>query len=228
MIDFLFEYPKNAAYGRLLSKSKIFDQSRPSRTIRDRFAQEIKQIIWEYKLAPETINLPQSVGVPEIQIFTIVLKDDELKKEILECIDKSIPFPIIFELHFEEKVKVIASYKRASESDSTKWVISDYFESDWIKADVIRRPLPMVRDLGELYSELLTSLMPHPRQPGERLQDYVKRMEEIQVKKRELEKCEVRLRREKQFNRKVEINAELRALKQQFLNMINPLMEPTN
>ena len=228
MTDFLFEYPKNAAYGRLLPKSKIFDQAHPSRSIRESFAKEIKQIIWEYKLAPETINLLQTVAVPEIQILTIVLKDDELRNEIIECIDKSIPFPIIFELRFEERVKVIASYKRPSESDSTKWVISDHFESDWIKADVPRRPLPIVRDLGVLYSELLTPLMPHPRQPGESLQDYVKRMEEIQVKKRELEKCEVRLRREKQFNRKVEINAELRALKQQFFNMINPLMESTN
>jgi hypothetical protein len=37
-------------------------------------------------------------------------------------------------------------------------------------------------------------------------------MERIQLKQRELERCEARLRKEKQFNRKVAINAELRDL----------------
>jgi len=35
----------------------------------------------------------------------------------------------------------------------------------------------------------------------------------IRAQERDIERCETRLRKEKQFNRKVEINAELRELK---------------
>ncbi len=35
----------------------------------------------------------------------------------------------------------------------------------------------------------------------------------IRAQERDIERCEARLRKEKQFNRKVEINAELRELK---------------
>ena len=71
----------------------------------------------------------------------------------------------------------------------------------------------MVLDLGTLYNHLLTSLMPYPPRPGEDLQKRVERMERIRLRQRELERCEARLRQEKQFNRKVKINAELRELK---------------
>jgi len=51
----------------------------------------------------------------------------------------------------------------------------------------------------------------------------VERMEQIRSRQRELDKCEVRLRKEKQFNRKVAINAELRALKQEIKTLTRPL-----
>jgi hypothetical protein len=41
------------------------------------------------------------------------------------------------------------------------------------------------------------------------------RMGKMFLKQRELEKCEIKLWQEKQFNRKVESNSELRNLKQE-------------
>ena len=74
-------------------------------------------------------------------------------------------------------------------------------------------PLPMVFDLEALYGHLLAPLMPYPARPGEGLQARVERMERIRIKQRELVRCEARMRKEKQFNRKVVINAELREIK---------------
>jgi hypothetical protein len=70
-------------------------------------------------------------------------------------------------------------------------------------------------DLGQLYDRLLEGLIPFSRRPGEIIKALVGRVERIRLKQRELERCESRLRKEKQFNRKVAINAELRDLKQE-------------
>ena len=86
-----------------------------------------------------------------------------------------------------------------------------------------RKHLPMVFDLQALYGNLLMPLMPHPARPAEDLQAQVERMERIRLKQRELERCEARLRKENQFNRKVAINAELRDLKQELDNLTRPL-----
>lgn len=219
----LFEYPRNAAFGRVLPKNKIYEHGSPSTAVKQLFVRQVEQIVWQYKLAPETINIKSTIFVPEIQIFSVTLKNGELKTEVLRCIDQAIPFPILFEFKYDGKVKPIAAFKRPSEAESTKWVISEYFDRDWVPANAPRKPLPVVLDLEALYGHLLMPLMPYPARPGESLQVRVERMERIRFKHRELERCKVRLRKEKQFNRKVAINAELRTLKQELENMICPL-----
>lgn len=221
----LFDYPKNAVFGRVLPKSKIYEHGRPSTAVKELFIRQVAQISWQYKLAPETINIKGTRTVPEIQIFSITLKDGEVKPDVLRCIDQAIPFPILFELRFDNKVCPIAAYKRPSDADAGKWVVSDYFSLDWMPEKTPRKALPMVFDLAILYRELLTPLLPHPALEDEGLQEHVERMELIRLKQRELERCDTRLRKERQFNRKVAINAEVRALKQELEKLTRPLPE---
>jgi hypothetical protein len=215
----LFEYPKSSAFGRIVPKSKIYEHVHPGKALKELFVGQVDQIIWQYKLAPETINLRQTPSVPEIEIFSIILKDGELKHDVLRSIDQAIPFPLLFELLYEGKCRVIAAYKRPSEADAAKWVVSDYFESAWLPVETPRSPLRVVLNLEALYEQLLAPLMPYPARQGERLQQRAERMSMIRLKQREVEKCEGRIQKEKQFNRKVEINAKLRILKQEIATL---------
>lgn len=210
----LFEYPKSAAFGRVLPKSKIYEHGSPGSAVKELFVRQVDQIVWQYKLAPETINVIGTRSVPEIQIFGIALKLGDLKTDVLRCIDEAIPFPILFELRYEGNVKSIAAYKKPGETDGAKWAISDYFETAWMRSDRVRSPLPMVQNLENLYLRLLDPLIPFPGLPGETISERVGRMELIRTAQREISKCERRLHAEKQFNRKVEINGELRSLKE--------------
>jgi len=173
----------------------------------------VEQIVWQYKLAPETLHLPARPGVPEIQIFSIQLKMPELHADVLRCIDGAIPFPIVFELTFDGKTQVVAAYKRPNEADASRWVLSDYFASDWLPMGSERTAMPVALHLGGLYEQLLHRLIPLSARPQETLAELVARVERAQAKQRELDKTTARLAKEKQFNRKVEINAELRKLK---------------
>lgn len=223
MTAVLFDYPKSAAFGRVLPKNKIYEHASPSTAVKNLFVRQVEQITWQFKLAPETVNLKGTPAVPEIQIFSITIKTGELKNDVLQCIDRAIPFPILFELRYEGKIRAVAAFKRPSDADKSKWVVSDYFESAWLPGEVPRTALPVVFDLEALYSRLLAPLMPFPARPGEGLQACVERMEQIRSRQRELDKCEARLRKEKQFNRKVAINAELRALKQEIKTLTRHL-----
>ena len=74
----LIAYPKQAAFGRVLPKNKIYEHSGANTRLKDLFVKQVEQIVWQYKLAPETLHLPARPGVPEIQIFSIQLKAPEL------------------------------------------------------------------------------------------------------------------------------------------------------
>ncbi|WKZ93945.1 DUF4391 domain-containing protein [Chimaeribacter arupi] len=206
-------YPKQAVFGRTLPKNKIYEHSGANTRLKDLFVEQVEQIVWQYKLAPETINLPAKPGVPELQIFSIQLKTSELNLDVLRCIDGAVQFPIIFELSFDGRTKVIAAYKRPNESDARCWVLSGYFASAWLPSDCERAAMPLALDLGGLYEQMLHRLIPTPARLQESLADLVTRVELVAAKQREVEKAASRLAKEKQFNRKVEINAHLRQLK---------------
>lgn len=206
-------YPAQAAYGRTLPKSKVYEHSGANTRLKDMFVKQVEQIVWAFKLAPETIHLPVRPGVPEIQVFSLQLKTPELHRDVLRCIDGAIPFPIVFELAFEGRTRVIAAYKRQNEADANRWVISDYFATDWLPAGSQRTTMPVALHLGGLYEQLLHRLIPLSVRPQETLTELVARVEKVQAKQREVDKTAARLAKEKQFNRKVEINAELRKLR---------------
>jgi hypothetical protein len=214
MIAF-FDYPNSAAFGRVVPKSKIYEHAGANTALKDLFVREVDQIVWRFKLAPETTNLGATNAVAEIQIFGVSLKTGKLDEAVLRAIDKAIPFPSIFELTWRGKRMATAAFKRPSESDSAKWVISEYFATRWVPEDAPREPFPVALDLGALYERMLTAMMPAVGQGGEDIQARVERVEAIRAKAREVEKIKMRLKHEKQFNRRVAINAELRTAKQE-------------
>jgi hypothetical protein len=209
----LFDYPKSAAFGRVLPKNKIYEHAGASAGLKQLFVNQVDQIVWRFKLAPETINLAATSAVTEIQIFEISLRTGSLDEDILRAIDRSIPFPIIFELTWTGKRRATAAFKRPSEADTSKWVISEYFSTDWTSENAPRDPLPVALDLAGLYDNLLTAMMPAEVRRDGAIQERVARLEAVRAQAREIERIKLRLNREKQFNKRIAINAELRDAK---------------
>lgn len=211
----LFDYPKSAAFGRVLPKNKIYEHADANTALKELFVSDVDQIVWKYKLAPETINLSATKSVTEIQVFAISLKVAALHTDVLRAIDRAIPFPLIYELTHAGRSQTVAAFKRQSEADGAKWVVSDYFRGGWVPSDTQRTPLPVALDLASLYDKILTALMPVQPLVQEDIQARVARVEAIKAKEREVERIKGQLAREKQFNRRVSINAVLRQAKQE-------------
>ena len=209
-------YPAQAAFGRTLPKSKLYTHSHAGTRLKNLFVQQVDQIVWQFKLAPETINLPARPAVPEIQVFGIQLKTADLSLDVLRAIDQAVQFPIIFELAHAGQTQVVACYKsaggRPNESDASRWVLSDYFATGWLPDNAERSALPVALHLGSLYEQLLRALLPMPARPHETLAEQVARLDAMAAKQREADKTAARLEQARQFNRKVAINADLRRL----------------
>lgn len=209
-----FDYPRAAAFGRVVPKTRIYERTGASAALKDLFVTQVDQIVWKFKLAPETINLAATRAVSEIQVFSINLRTNKLDNEVLRAIDRAIPFPLLFELTWSGKQRAVAAFKRPSEVDAAKWVVSEYFATDWEPGDMPRQPLPVALNLGGLYDAILMTMIPVSKAADEDIQTRVARMEAIRAKKREVDRIKGRLAREKQFNKRVAINAELRVARQ--------------
>ena len=209
----LFALPSQAAVGRPVAKSKIYAHAKPTAALRALFVEQVESITWAYKLSPETINLPAKPAVPEIEVFEVALKLPDASHSVLRCIDKAMPRPILFNLRFEGHTQPIAAYKRPSAAASDQWVLGDYHAAPWQKDGEARPALPVALDLQSLYEQLLRQHLAVPARAGESLRDQLDRLAALAAKQTAAAKLEARLSAERQFNRKVEINAQLRTIR---------------
>lgn len=213
-----YRFPEKALVNRNIPKTKFYEHASISRAVKDAFVSQIQQITWAYKLSPETTNLAAVKGLFEIQVFNIQLKTPELDNGVLMSIDKAIPHPIFYQMFFEDKMRVAMAYKRINESDETKWLIEQYLSSPWLtmsEVEQLKTPLPIALNLGGLYEQMLKALMPIPANEGENIKAQTERLSLITQKQKEITQLESKMRNAKQFNRKVEMNSQLKTLQQQ-------------
>lgn len=207
----LYQWPSLARFGRVVPKNKFYDHGKITANVRGKFVAEVQRITWAYKLADATIHLRSDPAVPEIQVFSIDAKADDVSDAVLIAIDRAVQFPVIFEIVSghggEPRTRMVAAHKQIGGAAPR---LSSYFSTDWLPVDTPRVPLPTALDLPGLYGALLAPLMPVARIPGEPIADTAARVDELRKVEREVAALERRLRNELQFNRKVEIRRQLR------------------
>ena len=219
----LFRWPNAGRVDRIISKERLYSESGVTTAVRQRFIDQVQRVRWAYKLGEESIRLKGTANVSEIQVFEIELKNATLDDTVLATIDKSIPSPIVFELSRDDGDWVEQAMSAADVPASAgKPKAKAYFRSGWIRTADERAALPQALDIEGLYAQLLGALLPHPLRRGEKLSDGIARMEGIRKLEREIGRLEKKVRREPQFNRKVELRRNLRALQDELDSTTTP------
>jgi hypothetical protein len=214
----LYQYPEKALVNRTIPKTKFYEKANITKTVKDAFIRQIQNIVWAYKLSPETINLNTTKDLLEIQVFNISLKTTELDERVLLAIDKAIPHPIIFQLNFEDRIQVKLAFKRINEADPSKWIIDQYFSSPWIdieETNTLKISLPIALNLANLYEQILKELMPIKAKAAENIREQSERYILISQKIKEIEQIKKKMHNEKQFKRRVELNSKLKEFEKQ-------------
>jgi hypothetical protein len=210
MTALLYRWPPAAKFGRAVPKTKFYEHAAIAATVKDRFVSDVRKITWAYKLAESTINLPGSVEVPEVQVFEIESKTDDVAEGVLAAIDKAVRTPIIFEISRGDggagTIRMVAAHKQLR-TGAPK--LGPYFSTDWQSASSERSALPTAIDLVGMYTALLEPLTPVASRPGEDVSDVVGRLTAVRALEREIASLKRKLRNERQLNRKMEIRRQL-------------------
>ncbi|MCK7610268.1 DUF4391 domain-containing protein [Acinetobacter portensis] len=223
----LYKFPQQAKVDRLIPKNKFYEQGKANTKIEQLFVDQVENIRWAYKLASSTIHLQDQEDLKEIQIFRVKSRVEDLDVSILSFIDKLILTPIIFEVVYQDKVKVVASYKRLNQADKTKAVIGQYYASEWLE-DHDRVELPLYLKLADLYEHFIAQILPITSSEDSGDDDesvsielQLQKAQQLESLQKQLDKLKSKLRTEKQFNRKVELNKHIHALESDLNKLVN-------
>lgn len=207
--------PRSTDFNKRIPKEKFYENLNVTPTIKKCFVDQIKVIYWRNKIAASTTNLAAGNTVTEIEVFEIKLKSNLLDEGVLRQIDKEIPYHILFLLEYDGKYQAWTAYKEAA-SGNAAFKVNQYYHTDWMAED----ELPLKLDglnVDAVYENFIYQIAGDALQAGESesLQDAVARDEKVKNLQKQIDALQTKIRKEKQLNVQMKLNAELKRLKKE-------------
>ena len=212
----MFGFPASTEFGKRIPKQKFYENIDITPTLKRVFVEQIRLIYWRNKLATTTLNLAAGDAVKEIEVFEVLLNAPQLDEAVLRQIDREIPYHILFILTYDGKAQAWVGYKEAAASGSNAFKVSRYYHTDWAPEDELRFRVDGL-NMDAVYESLVRQIAGGALQAdsGESLQASVERDETRRQLEKQIAALESKMRKEKQLNRRMEINAELKRLRKE-------------
>ena len=192
--------PRSTEVNRRVAKEKIYANTTMTTQLRDIIKNQIESIIWRNKLSDTTVGLAPGEDVKEIQVFEISLRQRGLDKRVLTAINKAIPYKILFVLTFGDEAQT--------------WIEASgtFYNSDWLPINGCTLKLDGI-NLDSVYGNLARHIAGGRLDSEGDIAESVEKDKLRQKLEREIAGLEKKILREKQFNRQVELNCELKRLR---------------
>lgn len=213
--------PKTTEFNKRIPKQKFYENMDVTPSLKRCFVEQIKLIYWRNKLATTTMNIAAGETVTEIEVFEIRLQEGQLEESVLRQIDREIPYHILFLLTYEGKEQAWIGYKEAAASGSNSFKVSRYYHTEWMPENSLQFSIDGL-NLDAVYAGLVRQIAGDSLSStqDETLQESVARDEAKQELLKKIASLEMKIRKEKQLNRKVELNTELKKLRKKMENLL--------
>ena len=209
------ELPKSTEFNKKIPKQKFYENLEISPSLKKIFIEQIDKIIWNNKIASSTTNLADGNLVKEIEVFEVFLKSPNLDDELLRHIDRAVPYHLVFILEYQGRYKACISYKEAAISGNKAFKVNSYYYTDWLDKQNLPFKLEGL-NLDEAYENFVRQIAGETLQKvasDESLKDSIARSEQKELLQKQILALESKIRKEKQLNKQIQINNELKKLK---------------
>ncbi len=209
--------PKSTEFNKRIPKQKFYENMDISPALKKVFVEQVKIIYWKNKIAASTTNLAAGVDVTELEVFEIRLNSQVLDDGLLRQIDREIPYHILFLLEYQGKYQAWIGYKEAATSGNKAFKVNGYYHTDWL----VEEELPLKLEglnVDKVYENFVRQIAGDKLQAEnaeESLKDSVARDEQRQALQKQIDTLKAKIRKEKQLNKQVQMNAELKKLRKE-------------
>lgn len=210
--------PKSTEFNRRIPKQKFYENISVSPTLKRVFIEQIKVIYWRNKVTATTMNLAAGETVTELEVFEVKLNGQQLDESVLRQIDKEIPYHILFLLEYDGKYQAWTAYKEAAAFGSNAFKVGTYYHTDWLPETEL--PLKVEGlSVDKVYENFVRQIAGDALRFEEGKTESLKESVERDNRRQELEKqvaaLQTKVRKERQLNKQVQLNAELKKLKKE-------------
>ena len=211
----MLELPKSTEVNRRIPKQKFYENLTISPTLKRVFVEKIKVIWWRNKIAAATTNLAAGETVTELEVFEVCLSAPHLDEAVLRQIDKEIPYHILFLLEHEGRYQAWTAYKEAAASGINAFKVGTNYHTDWLEESALPLKLDGL-NIEQVYENFVRQIAGEALSgTSETLKESVERDERRKELQKQIAVLQVKVWRERQLNKQVLLNAELKRLKKE-------------
>lgn len=208
--------PRSTEFNKRIPKQKFYEQIEINPALKRIFIDKIRMIYWKNKLAATTLNIAAGERVTEIEVFEIRLTEPLLDEAVLKQIDKEIPYHILFLLEYDGKYQAWIGYKEASESGKNAFKVTRYYHTDWMEEENLPLQIEGL-NIDSIYDNFVRQIAGDELRAdkSESLKESVEK-ETLRLNlQKKIATLEAKMRKEKQLNRCMEINTELKRMRKE-------------
>jgi hypothetical protein len=210
-----FNLPQSSLVNRFVAKSKFYEKGGLTARQQNEFVDKIQKITWKYKLSEDTIGISKTESVVEIQIMEIELKEQRVPRNSLLIIERLIPYKILYMFIYKSEFCYAIHFQ--DRESHTHLITSDWNQKLEFEFSGLT--------LQSLYEKLVRKFFPYNNLESLSYGEAIQKFREIQKLSFEIERLEIKVIREKQFNRQVELNQVLRLKREEFRKLVGNLNE---
>lgn len=209
--------PKTTEFNKRIPKQKFYENMDISPALKKIFVEQVRIIYWKNKIAASTTNLAAGTDVTELEVFEVRLSSPVLDDSLLRQIDKEIPYHILFLLEYQGKYQAWIGYKEAAASGNKAFKVNGYYHTEWLAEEDLPLKLKGL-NVDAVYENFVRQIAGDKLKTeavGESLKESVARDEQKQALQKQIETLQVKIRKEKQLNKQMQMNTELKKLKKE-------------
>ena len=210
----MFGLPEKTYFGKLVPKNKFYDKLAIDKKLERSFIDQITSIRWLHKLSADLLNVEKGSIAEEVEVFLIKLKTSELDLNVLRQMDRQLHYHLIFILEYQEQYQLWTSYKE--ENGNSAFKVGNYYHTDWVTEETFSLRIDGL-NMDTVYENLVRQIAGDTltQENSESLKETVERQLAREKLEKDIEKLRCKIRKEKQFNRQVELNKQLKTLLKQ-------------
>ena len=209
--------PKTTEFNKRIPKQKFYENMDISPALKKVFVEQVRIIYWKNKIAASTTNLAAGTDVTELEVFEVRLSSPVLDDSLLRQIDKEIPYHILFLLEYQGKYQAWIGYKEAAASGNKAFKVNGYYHTEWLVEDELPLKLEGL-NVDAVYENFVRQIAGDKLKTeaaDESLKESVARDEQKQALQKQIATLQAKIRKEKQLNKQMQMNTELKKLKKE-------------
>ena len=153
----------------------------------------------------------------EIQVFHLKLHGDTIDPQVLNLMDKQIPYHILFLLERPDgRTQLWVNYKEANKSGSNAFQLRQSYHTLWLPQEELTLDLSAL-DMDALYERIVRQIAGDAiTAQGENLKSAVEKSRQQEKLQKEIQRLEKLARAEKQPKKKFELVQKINEIKKKW------------